>query len=223
MKRLFAASMLLLTLGMPAVAHAEQGPGYGGDADGLEVSWKTNENQALAAAPPPVPTDTESGASSQPAQDPERIATAADAAQLQIDGIGFRGLSEVQIQFGSAQPVAVRADQTGTITADFPATGAADPGTTVVAIGRGPSGATRTLVGSIPPLPHGTNLMGLVPWVLVVPVVLLAVAGMIGRRPRRVREYEVPSLLLAPAPTGPMIAAYPMPAPTTAPIALVHG
>ncbi|MCU0295430.1 MAG: hypothetical protein MUD05_05165 [Candidatus Nanopelagicales bacterium] len=65
--------------------------------------------------------------------------------------------------------------------------------------------------------------MGLVPWVLVVPVVLLAVAGMIGRRPRRVREYEVPSLLLAPAPTGPMIAAYPMPAPTTAPIALVHG
>ncbi len=204
--------MLLLTLGMPAVAHADQGPGYGGDADGLEVSWQKNENQALPA-PPPVPSDEQSGPTSAPAQDPQRIATSATAVTLQIDGIGFRGLSEVRIQFGSQEPVAVRADQTGTITADFPATGSADPGTTVVAIGRGPSGATRTLVGSIPPMPHGTNLMGLAPWALVLPVVLLAVAGLIGRRPRRSAELEAP-------PSGPMIGGYPMPAPTTAPIAL---
>jgi hypothetical protein len=114
------------------------------------------------------------------------MAMSADASSLRVDGIGFRGLSEVVIQFGSQDPVAVRADQTGTVVADFPATDAAAPGTTVVAIGRSPSGATRTLVGSVPPLPHGVDLMGLVPWLIAAPVALIALAALARRRPQKV-------------------------------------
>jgi hypothetical protein len=219
-KRLFAGLILALLLGSPAVAHAGQGPGYGGDADSLEVSWQKQENQALAAAPPPVPTDSNAGADSGPVRDPQRIATNAVASSsLLIDGIGFRGLSEVVIQFGSEDPVAVRADQTGTIEATFPATEASAPGTTVVAIGRSPSGATRTLVGSVPPLPHGTNLMGMVVWVVVAPIALVAVAGLLRRVPRHQGDTEVPSQLLAPPPTGPMVAGQSLSAPTGAPVA----
>ena len=185
MKRLIAALVIVLTLGAPAIAHADSGPGYGGDADSLDVSWKEPKNKAMAAGPPPVPSG-ESNADNLP--DPERVALSADSTSLRVDGIGFRGMSEVVIQFGSEDPVAVRADQTGTVVADFPATDAAAPGTTVVAIGRSPSGATRTLVGSVPPLPHGVNLMGLVPWLIAAPVALIALAALARRRPQKQTE-----------------------------------
>ena len=185
MKRLIAALVIVLTLGAPAIAHADQGPGYGGDADSLDVSWKETKDKAMAAGPPPVPSG-ESGSSDLP--DPERMAMSPDSSSLRVDGIGFRGMSEVVIQFGSEDPVAVRADQTGTVVADFPATDAAAPGTTVVAIGRSPSGATRTLVGSVPPLPHGVNLMGLVPWLIAAPVALIALAALARRRPQRAAQ-----------------------------------
>jgi len=184
-KRLIAALVIVLTLGAPAIAHADQGPGYGGDADSLDVSWKETKDKAMAAGPPPVPSG-ESGSRDLP--DPERMAMSPDSSSLRVDGIGFRGMSEVVIQFGSEDPVAVRADQTGTVVADFPATDAAAPGTTVVAIGRSPSGATRTLVGSVPPLPHGVNLMGLVPWLIAAPVALIALAALARRRPQRAAQ-----------------------------------
>ncbi len=212
MKALVAAFVLVMTLGAPAVAHADQGPGYGGDADSLEVTWKENKDKALAA-PPPVPSDENDGDAP---RDPDRMSLVGDAATLEVDGIGFRGLSEIEIQFGSEDPVAVRADQTGTVVASFPGTQSADPGTTVVAIGRSPSGATRTLVGSVPPLPHGTNLMGLVTWAIVAPVVLIAGSALLRHRPRRRPEVDAP--LLAPAPAGPPVAGLPMPAPTSQPI-----
>ncbi len=180
MKGLLAALVIVLTLGAPAIAHADQGPGYGGDADSLNVSWQEPENQAMAAGPPPVPSGQDGTGS---VRDPERMAMSAGASSLRVDGIGFRGLSEVVIQFGSEDPVAVRADQTGTVLADFPATEVAAPGTTVVAIGRSPSGATRTLIGSVPPLAHGADLMGLVPWLLAAPVALIALAALLRRRP----------------------------------------
>lgn len=179
MKRLVAGLVIALTLGAPAVAHAEQGPGYGGDADSLNVSWNEPKSKAMAAGPPPVPSG---GSGEAELTDPERLAMSGDSATLRIDGIGFRGLSEVDIQFGSEDPVAVRADGTGTVVADFPATDAAAPGTTVVAIGRSPSGATRTLVGSVPPLAHGIDLMGLVPWLIAAPVALIAIAALARRR-----------------------------------------
>ncbi len=220
MKRLVAGLILLLSLGTPAIAYADQGPGYGGNADGLEVSWdKKPQDKALAAAPPPVPSDSNSGDSGA-TRDPQRIAMDGDSASLRIDGVGFRGLSEVSIQFGSQDPVAVRADTTGTVAATFPGTDAAAPGTTVVAIGRGPSGATRTLVGSVPPLPNGVNLMGLVPWVVALPIILLAAVGMLRRRPQQPVAVDDSGLLLAPPPAGLMVAQHPMPAPTGAPVVL---
>lgn len=220
MKRLIAGLILLLSLGTPGVAYSDQGPGYGGNADGLEVSWdKKPQDKALAAAPPPVPSDTNSRDSG-PIRDPQRIALEGDSASLRIDGVGFRGLSEVAIQFGSQDPVAVRADTTGTVAATFPGTDAAAPGTTVVAIGRGPSGATRTLVGSVPPLPNGVNLMGFVPWVVALPIILLATVGMLRGRPQRPAEADDSALLLAPPAPGRMVAFHPMPAPTGRPVAL---
>lgn len=194
-------------LGAPGIAHADQGPGYGGDADGLEVTWKEPKSKAMAAEPPPVPSGGDGG--STPTADPERLAMEAADVTLQVDGIGFRGLSEVAIQFGSEPPTVVRADQTGTMAASFPATEAADPGTTVVAVGRSPSGATRTLVGSVPPLAFGTDLMGLVPWLVAIPVVLIAIAALMRRRPRPPAETAI--LLLEPAPAGPMISPGPPP------------
>jgi hypothetical protein len=208
-KRLVAGLILLLSLGTPAVAYAAQGPGYGGNADGLEVSWDEQpQDKALAAAPPPVPSDSNSGGSG-PIRDPQRIVMEGDSASLRIDGVGFRGLSEVSIHFGSQDPVAVRADATGTVAATFPGTDAAAPGTTVVAIGRGPSGATRTLVGSVPPLPNGVDLMGLVPWVVALPIILLATVGMLRGRPPRPVGVDDPGILPAPAgltvtPTAPI-------------------
>lgn len=180
----FASALLMfLFLCVPSVAHAEQGPGYGGDADALAVTWENPKNKAMAAGPPAVPTERNGGASGGPVTDTKRLALSPDQSRLNVEGLGFRGLSEVTVQFGDEDPVAVRVDQTGTMSTTFPATGTDAPGTTIVAIGRGPSGAIRTLVGSVPPMPSGTNLMGMVPWFIVVPVVGIAALSLIRRRP----------------------------------------
>lgn len=180
----FASALLMfLFLCVPSVAHAEQGPGYGGDADALAVTWENPKNKAMAAGPPPVPTEQDGGASDGPVTDPKRLALSGDQSRLNVEGIGFRGLSEVTVQFGDEDPVAVRVDQTGTMSTTFPATGTDAPGTTIVAIGRGPSGAIRTLVGSVPPMPSGANLMGMVPWLIVAPVVGIAALSLVRRRP----------------------------------------
>ena len=94
------SSAVLLALAAPAIAHADQGPGYGGDADSLDVSWKETKDKAMAAGPPPVPSG-ESGSRDLP--DPERMAMSPDSSSLRVDGIGFRGMSEVVIQFGSLE------------------------------------------------------------------------------------------------------------------------
>ena len=93
MKRLIAALVIVLTLGAPAIAHADQGPGYGGDADSLDVSWKETKDKAMAAGPPPVPSG-ESGSSDLP--DPERMAMSPDSSSLRVDGIGFRGNDDLR-------------------------------------------------------------------------------------------------------------------------------
>ena len=178
-----SALLMLLFLCVPSVVYAEQGPGYGGDADELAVTWDNPKNKAMAAGPPAVPTEQNGGVSQGPVTDPKRLALSPQQSSLNVEGIGFRGLSEVTVQFGDEDPVAVRVDQTGTMSTTFPATGTDAPGTTIVTIGRGPSGAIRTLVGSVPPMPSGTNLMGMVPWFIVVPVVGIAALSLIRRRP----------------------------------------
>lgn len=202
-RRLFAFLAALLVLAAASPVQAAEGPGYGGDAGGLTVTWETPKSQA--AAPPPVPDDSGGDAP----RDPSKVALIPDGARLQVDGIGFRGLSEVNIQFGDQKPQPVRADTTGSVSADFLATTAESPGTTVVAIGRGPSGAIRTLVGSVPPLPHGPNPMGIVPWLLIIPIIGLAILGTVGRRPRVVGQPETEDAGLVFAGAGPL------PPPTT--------
>lgn len=215
MRRLLFASVALFVLFAATPVQAAEGPGYGGDAGGLNVTWKTPKNKA--AAPPPVPGDSNENA---PAN-PNKVGLVPDGARLQVDGIGFRGLSQVEIQFGTQEPQPVRADTTGSVSADFLATTADAPGTTVVAIGRGPSGAIRTLVGSVPPLPYGPNPMGIVPWLLIIPIVGLAILGTAGRRqPAPVAETEDASLIFDPAPLGPPIEQIPMPPPVTAALRL---
>lgn len=210
MRRLLSALVALFILSSATPVFAAEGPGYGGDAGGLNITWKTPKNQA--AGPPSVPGDSNENA---PA-DPNKVGFVPDGSQLQVEGIGFRGLSEVNIQFGNQKQQPVRADSTGSVSANFLATSQESPGTTVVAVGRGPSGAIRTLVGSVPPLPHGPNPMGIIPWLLIIPLVGLAILGTAGRRaPRPVAaETEDISLIFGP-PVGSPVTSMGMPAPMT--------
>lgn len=215
MRRLLYSLVALLIVAAATPVHAAEGPGYGGDAGGLNVTWKTTENKA--AAPPPVPGDSGEKA---PA-DPNKVVLLPEGARLQVDGIGFRGLSRVEIQFGSQKRQPVQADTTGSVSADFLATTADAPGTTVVAIGRGPSGAIRTLVGSVPPLPHGPNPMGIVPWLLIIPIIGVAILGTAGRRtPQPTLESEDSDLVFGTAPLGPPLEQIPMPPPVTSALRL---
>lgn len=212
MRRLLSALVALFIISTATPVLAAEGPGYGGDAGGLNITWKTPKNKA--AGPPSVPGDSTENA---PA-DPNKVGFVPDGAQLQVEGIGFRGMSEVEIQFGNQEAQPVRADTTGSVSASFLATSQDSPGTTVVAVGRGPSGAIRTLVGSVPPLPHGPNPMGIVPWLLVIPLVGLAILGTAGRRTPRpaAPETEDVSLVFGP-PSGAPVSALAMPAPMTRP------
>lgn len=215
MRRLLSALVALFIVSTVTPVFAAEGPGYGGDAGGLNVTWKTPKNQA--AGPPSVPGDSNENA---PA-DPTKVGFVPDGAQLQVAGIGFRGLSAVNIQFGNQEPQPVRADTTGSVSANFLATSAESPGTTVVAVGRGPSGAIRTLVGSVPPLPHGPNPMGIIPWLLIIPLIGLAILGTAGRRAPRptTPETEDISLIFGP-PVGEPVSDLAMPAPTTSVLGL---
>ena len=83
-RRLLYALVALLVVGAATPVQAAEGPGYGGDAGGLNVTWKTPASQA--AGPPSVPGDSGSDA---PA-DPNKVGLIPDGARLQVDGIGFR-------------------------------------------------------------------------------------------------------------------------------------
>jgi lysozyme family protein len=93
-----------------------------------------------------------------------------------VYGVGFRGKSEVNLRVGDAKAVNVRVDPNGTLTMDVPHAESADavPGTSVLALGRGPSGATRTLIGAVPPLPSGLGPAQFVPWIVAVAAALAA-------------------------------------------------
>ena len=144
---------MLLVIAAPA-AHAADGPGYGGTADELAVVWQPVEQVNLAAGP-------------SMAADSELIRTDQQSAQLVVRGVGFRGRSEIELRVGAGSTEVLRVDESGTLEAEVPtSTGdVAEPGTSVIAIGRAPSGAARTLVGAVPPLPSGLGPADLVPWV----------------------------------------------------------
>ena len=190
-----------------------EGPGYGGTADTLTVAWvspdgvSTDSGNEPGDSEPPVPdappvapemTDTAlvSGEvryvsfgggprsagvvvriSDEPALSPDKLA-------LQINGLGFRGNSEVTLRIGNGAPITSRSDTAGSLSVaiDPALLGATQPGLTVVAIGRRPSGTAVTLYGSVPPEPSGAGPMSIVPWVAAG---IAAVSGIFWMRRRR--------------------------------------
>ena len=116
-----------------------------------------------------------------------------NGAGLRVGGVGFRGLSVVSVRVGSRPAFLARVDSTGTlvVTAPAAAADAITAGTSVVALGRAPSGTSKTLVGSVPPRPSGTGPVDLVPWVVTAALVGLVGSWLlrrIGSASSRVRE-----------------------------------
>lgn len=168
--RAAAVSTALLSgfLVFSPAALAVEGPGYGGTADQLAVSWQEAE-RIVAMGPPGTSLDVE-----------------ASGLALDIFGLGFRNRSEVVVTVGTNDPVTTRVDPTGTLDLAVgleQLDAGPQPGTSVVVLGRAPSGTTRTLVGAVPPVPSGTGPADLMPWVVAL---ALTGAGVTALRRRRV-------------------------------------
>ena len=180
--------MMIALLILPgAVASAEpEGPGYGGGADNLSVAWTdTAATRVLAGAPrgasaPGVPTD-----SPVKMADPEILSAASSRAELSVFGLGFGNRSEVDVRVGDGDNMTARTDSTGTLEINLSGGDLtqAQPGVSVLALGRSPSGSMRTLVGAVPPEPDGVGPSELLPW--LVGGLLVAVAGFWAIRRRR--------------------------------------
>lgn len=160
------ALLLLLVLGqlgIGSLAHAAEGPGYGGNADELTVTWEESPDVQAAG---------------------EGLGISGGGPELAVFGLGFRGKSEVSVSVGETGTLETRVDQTGTLEAVVPSVRASntpEPGTSVIVIGRAPSGAIRTLVGAVPPLPSGTSPADLVPFAVLSGLVVVLVVGAVRR------------------------------------------
>jgi hypothetical protein len=162
-----SAAVLVGSLVLAPAAFASEGPGYGGTADELAVSWKETE-RIVAMGPPGTSLDIE-----------------ASGLALDIFGLGFRSRSEVVVTVGTTDPVTIRVDPSGTLDLEvgLERLGAGpQPGTSVIVLGRAPSGTTRTLVGAVPPVPSGFGPADLVPWLVAL---ALTGAGAVALRRRR--------------------------------------
>ncbi len=164
-----AVVVALLGLALFAQPALADGPGYGGTADKLAVSWASG------------PTTQAAGST---AAAPQRV--------LHISGVGFRNLSQVSLRVSANSNIATRVDAAGTLSAavSLPANSPDITGTSVVASGRAPSGTSLTLVGSVPPVPSGMSPAQVVPWVAaIVGLVLLGYRVARGRiRNTRLRD-----------------------------------
>lgn len=156
-------ALVMAQLGIGSMAQANEGPGYGGNADELTVTWlETPDVQAAG----------------------EGLGISGGGLELAVFGLGFRGKSEVSVSVGESTTLDTRVDQTGTLDATVPAQQVSDkaaPGTSVIVIGRAPSGAVRTLVGAVPPLPSGTSPADLVPFFALTGLVVALVIGVARR------------------------------------------
>lgn len=115
-----------------------------------------------------------------PAVDP---ALTPDALSLMVRGLGFRSKSKIQVRIGSDLPVETRADSAGALAValDPRKLGGAQPGVSVMAVGRNQSGTEVTLFGSVPPVADGSGPMSLVPWGVAC-VALVGLAAWMRRR-----------------------------------------
>ena len=166
--------LVLVTAVPVAAAGAAEGPGYGGKADKLDVSWSQETEVVTAAAADGAPVPQSLDIAGGP--DPTLLSAGPAGPQLSVFGVGFRGKSDVNLRVGSGRPLDVRVDDAGTLEIEVPRSDSAEaqPGTSVLAQGRGPSGATRTLVGAVPPLPSGTSPAQFVPWLAAIGLVVMA-------------------------------------------------
>lgn len=151
-----------------------EGPGYGGTADELGVRW-VRLPVSLAAAPigaagsgRPLLAALGAGPGSEDGgpRSPDLLETGDSDVGLAVEGVGFRGKSAVTIRVGESDPVRLRTDPTGTLAVQVAGVvlNGVTPGMSVVAIGRSPSGTTRTLVGAVPPRPGGLAPSDVIPW-----------------------------------------------------------
>ena len=143
------AALLMVGVGVVlAPVSAAEGPGYGGTADQIAVSWEASPQPGALGPSGQAPTS---------------------AARLAVQGLGFRGLSDIDLRVGDAPPAAEATDETGTVavTVTIPG-GQAAPGTSVVAVGVTPSGSRRVLIGAIPPRASGVGPQELVPIAIAV-------------------------------------------------------
>ncbi len=164
--------MLSGSLVVAPVALASEGPGYGGTADQLDVSWKEAE-RIVAMGPPGTSLDIE-----------------ASGLALDIFGLGFRSRSEVVVTVGTNDPVTTRVDPTGTLELAVGLerlSAGPQPGTSVIVLGRAPSGTTRTLVGAVPPVPSGPGPADVIPWLVALAV---TAAGATALRRRRLHSAD---------------------------------
>lgn len=153
----------------------------------------------VSAAAPTVVFSSGRGASvlvlADSAPGPDSVASSSDLT-LTVGGVGFRGLSAVQVRVGSSTPLTARADETGTLRVLVPVQSDTEvrAGMSVVALGNGPSGTAMTLVGSIPPRPLGTGPVDLVPWIALAVLLAPAASWLLGRvgTPRRRPTVEGP-------------------------------
>lgn len=173
LRRGAAAIAAVVLVGWPVTPALADGPGYGGDAGQLAVSWEPAPADVPAPEAPadPAPTAMSVGGSARgvgaavliPAADPQ---LENDALALLVRGLGFRGKSAVEVRIGSSAAVVTRADTAGALAValDPSQLGAAQPGVSVMAVGRNQSGTEVTLFGSVPPVADGSGPMSLVPW-----------------------------------------------------------
>ena len=143
-----ALALATSAVAVPAVAWAD-GPGYGGTADQLQITWVTSSSSEASA---------HVGAAS------SNDVISTNAEEMKISGGGFRGESFVNIQIGSTKIQTRRSDMSGTLDMVVRSTPDDQPGMSVVAIGTSPGGTRRTLVGAIPPKPSGVGPGQIVPW-----------------------------------------------------------
>ncbi|GLY98716.1 hypothetical protein Acsp02_59700 [Actinoplanes sp. NBRC 103695] len=102
--------------------------------------------------------------------------------ELAVYAVGFKGGSPVRLRVGSGTEESIAADTAGALKMLVAqAGGRLAPGTSVVAVGKTPAGALRTLVGSVPPPAAGTGLSDMAPWTAAVALAGAAVAATVTR------------------------------------------
>ena len=199
-RRAAAASAALVLCALPVTPAFADGPGYGGDAGQLSVTWTRDDvpqdvpvdvpQDVPVDVPQDVPVDVPQDVPVDVPQDvpvdvPQALGGSArgvgaivrlpvttdpqiqnDALALLVRGLGFRGKSAVEVRIGSQAAVITRADSAGALAValDPAQIGQAQPGLSVMAVGRNQSGTEVTLFGSVPPVADGSGPMSLVPW-----------------------------------------------------------